>query len=79
MQATTAPQVLCCHINVDGQTLAACYRGEIRFIQAQAEDGRQVRIAFQRLRPLITHSGLQGRFEFVLGNDAQLLSVRKIS
>ena len=43
------------------------YAGQVRNIQAQAFDGRQVRFPASALQPYLTHAGVHG--EFVLEYD----------
>lgn len=66
---------LTCDIELDAQTVTAIYRGSVRFVQARARDGREVRFPALALQPFVTREGVHGTFALEI--DARQL--RRIS
>lgn len=64
-------------LNLSSDQYLRYYRGAARAVQVRAEDGRMVRFPAAALRPFVTHDGVQGEFELILGEDDRLLELRR--
>lgn len=54
------------------------YSGDANTVVARDQlSGRTVRFPANRLRSFVTHEGVQGRFELIVGADNRLLELRR--
>jgi hypothetical protein len=54
------------------------YRGRAKIISVLAEDGQRIEFPAQRLRPFVTHRGIQGRFELYFDEQQKLVKLEKL-
>ncbi|QIK37903.1 DUF2835 domain-containing protein [Caldichromatium japonicum] len=64
-------------LNIPRDDYLRYYRGAAARVMARAQDGRTLSLPASRLRPFVTHTGIQGRFCAVLGPDNRLISLER--
>lgn len=69
---------LLCDITLNADTVSGIYGGRVRYVQALARDGRQVRFPALLLRPFITHQGISGTFAITIDAQHRLQSVQRV-
>ena len=69
---------LLCDINLSADIVSGMYGGRVRFVQARARDGRQVRFPALVLRPFITHHGISGTFAITIDAQQRLQAVQRV-
>ncbi|MDT8406454.1 MAG: DUF2835 domain-containing protein [Methylococcales bacterium] len=65
-------------IRISYEQFARVYQGAAKTVQIKAEDGRQVRLPAEKLKPFLTHTGIQGRFELRLDENHKFLAIHKL-
>ena len=55
------------------------YSGSAQFVIVQAEDGRRVQLPAANLRPFVSATGIQGRFEMSLDENNHLQKLVRLS
>ena len=68
-------ETLLCDIDLPATAIAGMYAGTVRFIQARARDGRQVRFPVRALQPFVTRTGVCGTFALTIDAEQRLHSV----
>ena len=66
-------------INLSADTYRLYYAGHAHFIQVQGHDGRSMRFPADKLRPYLSHSGIQGEFELKFDELNKFVSIRRCS
>jgi hypothetical protein len=72
-------QHLLVDLAVSADTIAAAYRGDVRWLQARARDGRSVRLPILWLRRFVSHDGVCGTFSLRLGDGNRLLELVRVN
>ncbi|MDH2431713.1 DUF2835 family protein [Pokkaliibacter sp. MBI-7] len=49
-------------LNIPQDELMRMYRGQARFLRVRTDSGIVLQLGVDKLRPLVGHSGIQGRF-----------------
>jgi len=55
------------------------YSGSAQFVIVQAEDGRRVQLPAANLRPFVSATGIQGRFEMSLDDSNHIQGLVRLS
>ncbi len=71
-------QVIRFALRISYDQFAQVYRGSVKTVQVKAEDGRQVRLSAEKLKPFLTHVGIEGRFELRLDENYRMLDIKKL-
>ncbi len=66
-------------LNISTEKYQSYYQGVASAVNVQAEDGRRIQFPASELRPYVTHSGIQGRFEIEFSEDYKLIGLKKVS
>ena len=64
-------------INMPADTYRHYYAGHAHFIQVQGHDGRSLRFPAEKLRPYLSHRGVQGEFELEFDENNKFISLRR--
>jgi len=67
-----------CDLAVSADAIAAAYRGDVRWLQARARDGRSVRLPIMALRPWVARSGIHGAFALNVDDGNRLLGIERL-
>jgi len=54
------------------------YQGTASAVQVMSECGRRLRFPASRLRPFLTHTGINGRFVMTIDADNRFVELKKI-
>ena len=54
------------------------YQGRANMVQVLSECGQSLRFPATRLRPLLTHSGIHGRFCLTVDNNNRFISLQQL-
>ncbi|WP_298440055.1 DUF2835 family protein [uncultured Ferrimonas sp.] len=65
-------------LNVSWSAFQQYYHGHAQMVQCYAENGQTLQIHARHFRPLLTASGLQGRFLLSLDDNHQVQQLVKI-
>jgi len=55
------------------------YQGSAGAVQVYSECGQRLRFPAARLRPFLTHNGIQGRFQITVSAENRFLELKKLS
>jgi len=55
------------------------YRGRVKNVVVQSDNGLSLQIPLVALRPFVSHSGIEGYFRLVTDNNNKLQSLEKLS
>ena len=55
------------------------YRGNVRAVIVESDDGRRIQLPAASLRPFVTAGGIEGRFELTLDENNKLLDIRRVN
>jgi hypothetical protein len=54
------------------------YQGTVKAIQVVSECGKRLQFPASRMRPFLTHSGINGRFAIVIDQNQRFVNLRQI-
>ena len=55
------------------------YQGSAGAVQVYSECGQRLRFPASRLRPFLTHTGIQGRFQLTTNADNRFVDLKQLS
>ncbi len=64
-------------LNISPQDYLRYYRGAAARVVARTQDGRTLSLPAARLRPFITHAGIQGRFCATIDAENRLITLER--
>lgn len=65
------------YLNISPEQYKAYYSGQIRAIQVQSHDGKQVRFPASAIRQFVTAEGVQGEFELQVDSNHKLIGISR--
>ncbi|QYZ66124.1 MAG: DUF2835 domain-containing protein [Gammaproteobacteria bacterium (ex Lamellibrachia satsuma)] len=66
-------------LNLAADSYLSHYQGHVRNVSVIAEDGRRIEFPANALRPFVTKSGVQGRFELLIDDNNRLQRLHRLS
>ncbi len=66
-------------LNLTADRYLGHYQGHAKNVSVVAEDGRRIEFPANALRPFVTKSGVQGRFELLIDDDNRLQRLDRLS
>ena len=66
-------------LSITAQEYEAYYRGQVKFVQGVATDGRTVRFPAAILRPYLDHLGIKGLFRIFFDETGKMQKIERIS
>lgn len=71
-------QLLQFSISVSADQFLAVYKGYAKTISVIAHDGRRLEFAAEKLKPFLTHDGINGIFAMQLTAENRFLSIKRL-
>lgn len=65
------------NLNISADEYLRYYRGVAARVIARTQDGRTLSLPAARLRPFVTHSGIQGRFCATIDSNHRLIALER--
>jgi len=75
---SVARQSLVVPLSISSEELLRLYSGKARHVVAVAENGQTVRFPAGILRKLVTHDGVQGRFQIDFDTDGKFMNITEL-
>lgn len=70
---------VCLSLSLSAAQCERYYAGHIKYVQAQSDDGRQIRFPAQALLPYISHTGVQGRFVLRFDDQHKFIEMARLT
>jgi len=67
------------HLQISQDQFLRHYQGAVNSIQVVSECGKTLRFPASRLRPLLSHNGIHGRFCLTISPENRFISLRQIN
>ena len=65
-------------IQINRQQYLKYYQGAASTVQVYSENGQLLRFPASRLRPFLTHTGIQGRFQLTVSAENRFVELCKL-
>jgi len=65
-------------IQIDQQAYLRYYQGSACTVQVFSECGQRLRFPASRLRPFLTHTGIQGYFQLTVSPENRFIDLKKL-
>ncbi|MBL3618034.1 MAG: DUF2835 domain-containing protein [gamma proteobacterium endosymbiont of Lamellibrachia anaximandri] len=66
-------------LNLTADRYLSHYQGHAKNVSVIAEDGRRIEFPANSLRPFVTKSGVQGRFELLIDDNNRLQRLDRLN
>jgi hypothetical protein len=77
--ATTSRKQYYFRLQISQQQFLRYYQGSANAIQVVSECGKRLHLPAIRVRPFLTHSGINGRFLLTIDSNNRFIDLQKIS
>ena len=65
-------------LHLSATQIESYYAGSVQYVWARDRRGISIQFPLTALRPFVTHSGVQGRFELQVNADNRMQNIRRI-
>lgn len=66
-------------LHISQQQYLKYYQGAASNVQVYSENGQLLRFPASRLRPFLTHTGIEGRFQLTVSAENRFVELKKLS
>ena len=76
---TTRKKLYRFSLQISQEQFLRYYQGSAGAVQVRSECGRRLHFPASRLRPFLTHSGIEGRFQLTVNAENRFVDLQRIN